>query len=169
MIGPWHLPCLDGAVDRRRAETRHGARPVETWHGRVMTGPHVVWPPVDRDQQAEYARRVVEAKRAGAALVTVLHRRGATCVVVIDVYGRPLDDGEQAAVRRVLERLTPAPFFGIRPWVAVQVGPWGGLTTNAVEREHDPEWLDDPDVDRLGPALEQLAWILADAPTRALA
>ena len=118
---------FDGAIDRRRAVTRTGARPVGLWHGRVTTGPHVIWPPVHRDEQLEYARAVVTVKHAGAALVTVLHRRGATCVIVVDVFGRPLDDGEQAAVRRVLERLTPAPFFSVRPWVAVDVGPLGRL------------------------------------------
>jgi hypothetical protein len=165
VIGPWHLPCFDGAIDRRRAVTRHGARPVQTWHGRVATGPHVLWPPVHRDEQLDYARAVVTAKHAAAALVTVLHRRGATAAVIVDVFGRELDTGEQAAMRSVLEHLTPAPFFTIRPWVAVHVGPLGGFVTNAVERDRDPwEW---PPVDRLAPALEQLAWILADEPTRA--
>ena len=170
MIGPWNLPCFDGAIDRRRAEQRdHRApRPVDVWHGHVATGPHVLWPPVHVDQQRDYAHAVVEAKHAGAALVTVLARRGATAVVVIDNFGRPLDDGEQAAVRRILEGLKPRPFFKIRPWVAVDVGPWGGFTTNAVVRDRDWNWWT-PDVDRIGPAIEQLTWILAARPTRAAA
>jgi hypothetical protein len=169
VIGPWHVPdVFDGGIDRRRAELQHGPRPVEMWVGRVMTGAAVLWPPVHADLQRDYAGVVVGARRRGAALLTVLNRRGATCVLVIDVFGRPLDDGEQAAVRRILERLKPQPFFKIKPWVAVDVGPWGGFTTSAVVRELDfGPWGGDADV--LGPALEQLAWVLADEPSRAAA
>jgi len=168
VIGPWHLPDLfDGAIDRRRAAARYGPRPVEMWIGRVMTGPQALWPPVHVDQQRDYARVVAGARRRGAALVTVLRRRGSTCVVAVDVFGRPLDDGEQAAIRRILERLKPQPFFTIKPWVALHVGEWGGYSTNAAVRERDPDgWAD---TDLLGLALEQLAWVLADEPTRAAA
>lgn len=167
MIGPWHLNLFDGAIDRR-PRWYHGRhrhlyllpRRVTVWHSRTMTGPHVVWPPVRQDDQAEYARRVVTTRRESGALITVLHRRGATAVLILDVFGAELTADEQRSVRFVLEGLKPAPAYGkIPPWVAIGVGPHGGYSTNAVVVEHDWGYWDE--TDRLTPALARLEHILS--------
>ncbi len=174
MIGPWHLNLFDGAIDRRERYVRRngrwrpatGPRPVTTWQSRVMTGPHVLWPPVHADDQREYARRIVAAKREGGALITVLRRRGATCVIVLDVFGDGLTEYEQQRVRRELYWLKPRGYFKIRPWVAIDVNAHGGFTTNAVHYERDPNSWPYDDVDRLTPALERLERILTAVDVR---
>jgi hypothetical protein len=173
MLGPWHLSGIfDGAIDRRpRAYRRRSARPprpdrpaVDVWTARVATGPHVLWPPVHVDDQAEHARRVVAARVADGALVTVLARRRATALVTVDVFGEPLTALQQRRVRGIFEVLAPRPFFRIRPWLAIDVGPFGGFTTAARVRDDDGgrTW---PPVDVLDPALAELERVLA-TPTR---
>ena len=135
MIGPWHVDFLDGAIDRRqrrrhRLQPRrpgdlHRGRAVDTWHTHIPAGPQVLWPPIHPDDQPEYARRVVHAHHTAGALVTVIHRNGATCLLVIDVFGVELTDRQQQEVRSALRSLRPPPFFRIRPWVADKVGPPG--------------------------------------------
>jgi hypothetical protein len=163
MLGPWHLGLFDGAIDRERWVRRNGRwrapsgpRPVTIWQSRVMTGPHVLWPPVHADDQREYARRIVAAKHEGGAVITVLRRRGATCVIVLDVFGVELTEYEQHRVRRELEWLKPRNYFTIRPWCAFEVGPRGGFTTNAVHYERDPNGWPYDDTDRRTPALARL-------------
>jgi hypothetical protein len=167
MLGPWHLRLFDGAIDRRPhwyyGRHRHLyqlPRGVTVWHSRTMTGPHVVWPPMRQEDQPEYARRVVATRRESGALITVLHRRGATAMLILDVFGPELTEDEQRSVRFLLEGLKPAPAYGKIPsWASVAVGPHGAYSTNAVVREYD--WSYGDEHDRLTPALARLEQILS--------
>jgi hypothetical protein len=172
VIGPWHLHGpFDAAIDRRRRYYRRrrwpapAGRSVTVWQSRVQTGPAAVWPPIARDDQAEYARRLVQARVDAAALITVLHRRGRSAVLIVDVFGGGLSNHEQRRVRSLLEGLAPRPFFRIRPWVAIGVGPYGAFSTNVrVWDDGDcPGW---GDMEVLGPAVDALAEVLA-APDEA--
>jgi hypothetical protein len=167
MIGPWHVGLFDGAIDRRprwyKRRYLHRyllPRRVTVWHSRTMTGPHVIWPPIRQEDQPEYARRIVATRRDSGALITVLHRRGATAVLILDVFGPELTEDEQRSVQFVLEGLKPAPAYGkIPPWVSIGVGPRGAWSTNVVVRERDWNYWDE--FDRLAPALERLEAILS--------
>ena len=168
MLGPWHLEMFDGAIDRRprhrdRWRPRGVPRPVTIWHAGVTVGPQIIWPPIHVDDQREYVRRVVAAKRDGGALVTVLHRRGATAVVVVDVFGDELTELQEHRIRRLFTACKPPSAYGkIRPWVAIGAGRYGAFTTSAVVREPNA-WDYWDEHDRLTPMLEQLERILSAA------
>jgi|1186.fasta_scaffold601901_1 hypothetical protein len=126
-----------------------------------MTGPHVLWPPVHRDDQARYARRVTEAKREGRVLVTVLHRRGGSAVIVVDVFGDELTELQEHKVRTLFTACLPPKAYGkIRPWGAIGAGRYGAFTTNAVARVWEEDWGQLESRDLLTPTLEQLEAIL---------
>jgi hypothetical protein len=176
MLGPWHLEEFDGAIDRRPRARRQShaqrlsrdtrAHPVTVWHGRAMTGPHVLWPPVHVDDQREYARRMVAAKHDGAALITVLHRRGATAIVIVDVFGRELTELEEHRIRRLLWTARPPKAYGkIEPVVAVSAGRYGAYSTNVVDTERSWDfWTEDRD--RLSETLAELTRVLVGADER---
>jgi hypothetical protein len=160
MLGPWHLKILDGAIDRRHHHRTPAPRVVDVLHTRPEAGAmgYAIWPPIRRADQPAYARRLVLARKSGGALITVLHRRGATALVVVDVFGAPLTGVEQASVRGIFESLQPPGFMRMRPWGAIEVNEHGGFTTNAVERARDEYWWTRED--RLSPALRDLLGVL---------
>jgi hypothetical protein len=168
LLGPWHLDVFDGAIDRRRRwyrpQRRRRWQPeplVDVFRSRAIRGVQAIWPPIVQADQREYGRRLVAARRRNGSLITVLRRRGATAIVIVDVFGDGLGEFEQARVRRLFEALTPAGAYGgrIRPWVAIQVGQWGAFSTSVIDRRWDEHsWQE---LDALGPAVDALADILA--------